>query len=126
MIFRNAMQTPDGTIIESKFRHDYVTHDDKNGDTYMVDGGHDYLRRSVNEIPARDLSEASIDDDHEHNRQHLKWGTYGKNGKQPLTWITLKDMYLEHINAILNGKQTINQEMRDFFEKEIEYREENQ
>ena len=31
----NALRTPDGTIIESKSRHDYVTHTDANGKNYI-------------------------------------------------------------------------------------------
>lgn len=42
----NKIRTPDGTIIQSKNRHDYVTYTDKNGATYMVDGGCNYLKRN--------------------------------------------------------------------------------
>lgn len=44
-ILKNAIKTPDGTIIESKHRHDFVSYTDKNGKYYAVDGGLDYLRR---------------------------------------------------------------------------------
>lgn len=47
-ILYNGLRTPDGTIISSKYRHDYVTHLDKNGKTYMIDGGLDYVRCSNN------------------------------------------------------------------------------
>jgi hypothetical protein len=38
-IVANRIRTPDGTILESKHRHDYVTYTDANGKQYMVDGG---------------------------------------------------------------------------------------
>ena len=41
------MRTPDGTILESKHRHDYVTHLDANGKEYMLDGGLAYVRSSA-------------------------------------------------------------------------------
>jgi hypothetical protein len=47
-ILRNRMRTPDGTILESKHRHDYVTHLDANGNEYMLDGGLSYVRSSAN------------------------------------------------------------------------------
>ena len=47
-LIQNKWQTPDGTILISKHRHDYVEYTDKNGDYYMIDGGNDYVRKSVN------------------------------------------------------------------------------
>lgn len=121
MLFRNAMQTPDGTVIESFHVHDYVTHKDANGETYMVDGGMEYLRRSINEIPAKDLSVEMIPGNHKINRQYFRWGTYGVKGDKPLRRIKLMDMSDMHIHAVLEtqplGKETI-----ELFEKEIEYR----
>ena len=39
VILSNRLKTPDGTILESLHRHDYVTHTDANGKEYMLDGG---------------------------------------------------------------------------------------
>ena len=47
-ILNSRMRTPDGTILESIHRHDYVTHTDANGKEYMLDGGCDYVRCSAN------------------------------------------------------------------------------
>ena len=53
----NRIITPDGTVLQSHHRHDYVSYIDKNGLEYMVDGGHDYLRRIVqDEAPATEFS----------------------------------------------------------------------
>ena len=47
-ILSSRMKTPDGTILESINRHDYVTHTDANGKEYMLDGGCEYVRCSAN------------------------------------------------------------------------------
>jgi hypothetical protein len=98
-LIRNALQTPDGTVIESKHRHDYVTYTDANGKTYMVDGGLSYIRRSVHE----DQVDLSLYDDqpHEVQRVVLTWGTYGINGDQPLEYKAIADMKTGHLEGVV-------------------------
>lgn len=101
----HAIQTPDGTILESTHRHDYRTHTDSiAGETYMIDGGIDYRRGSINKVPAKDLS-VYISDGHEKVREVVLWGTYGKNGDQPFKRIKLMDMETEHIKACLSTQR---------------------
>jgi len=38
------METPDGTILESLHVHDFVGHDDNNGNYYAIDGGLTYCK----------------------------------------------------------------------------------
>jgi hypothetical protein len=44
MVVFRAMMTPDGTMLHSKHRHDFVGHEDKNGNFYAIDGGLQYCR----------------------------------------------------------------------------------
>lgn len=55
-IILNAIETPDGTVLISAHRHDYRSHTDANGTTYVVDGGTDYLKRGGKD----DYTELSI------------------------------------------------------------------
>lgn len=119
-IVYNAMETPDGTVLESRHRHDYQTHTDQNGEEYMVDGGKAYLRRSVNKVPAKDLS-LRLDDPHKDIREAVTWGTYGKDGKQPLRYVTIKEMTAEHILAVINT-QRLAPFMYTILKYELEYR----
>ena len=72
-IVSNRIRTPDGTILESMHRHDYVTYLDANGKEYMVDGGLDYLRRNVHDDAP--YEELSVYDDalHVEIRNVFKW-----------------------------------------------------
>ena len=125
MILVNKIQTPDGTILESKHRHDYVSHTDANGEYYMVDGGKDYLKRSINIIPAIDLT--IIDDgSHELRRQYLTWGNnFDKDmNRLPKTiYNPIKDMTSDHIQAILDGGWAKNNPFyEELFKEELEFR----
>jgi len=121
-LIRNAIQTPDGTIIESRGRHDYVTHTDANGKEYMVDGGLDYIRRSAN----GDEIDMSLynDQPHEVQRDVLTWGTYGIDGDQPLQYKTIADMDTGHLEAVvvMRGVCPLR---RKCMQKELELRNEN-
>lgn len=99
-ILVNKIVTPDGTVLVSRYRHDYVTHLDANGEEYMRDGGNDYIRCNLNKEPATDCT-CTTDDPIEKTREHFSWGSYGKHGDESLHYIVLKDMKTEHIEAIL-------------------------
>jgi len=119
-IIRNALQTPDGTIIESRSVHDYQTHVDANGCEYMVDGGLSYIRRSANgdEI---DLT-VTLDDPHDIVREALTWGTYGPNGDEPLTYVKLCDMETDHIKACIKNVPGMYPQFRTAMENELKHR----
>jgi hypothetical protein len=123
IIIRNQIETPDGTILTSHDRHDYKTHRDEiTHEIYMVDGGRDYLRRSINNIPAKEQSVTS-EDDFELQREAFTWGSYGPNGDQPKHYIKLKDMSASHISAILKTQRQIKGTyVEDLFLKELQYR----
>ena len=102
-IIRNAIMTPDGTFLRSFHVHDYVSYVDTiTGEVYVVDGGTQYLRRSVNEVPAEDFT-VTIDDKFTLIRCAFVWKSYGKNGEYPQgIYIALCDMDVDHIEAIVN------------------------
>lgn len=118
MIVYNAIQTPDGTILESIHRHDFKQYTDKNGHTYMVDGGLDYLRRGYTPgaPEAKDLSINT--DDHSIIREYFKWGTRGKDGKSELTFKLLKDLSDDHLEALIDYPSGYTM----LFKQEIKYR----
>ena len=96
----SAIRTPDGTILSSVHRHDYVTHTDKNGESYMLDGGLEYQRTSINKEPAENIS-LSIGDPHNKIREAVTWGSYGKKGNGPLRRVPVSEMSDDHLNAVV-------------------------
>lgn len=120
-ILNSRMRTPDGTILESKHRHDYVTHLDANGKEYFLDGGLDYVRSSANGDEY--LLTIYPDYPHELIRLHAKWGTYGKNGDETLVHVAIADLSSSHLRAIIDTQQkTMRPEMYKVIQDEVDYR----
>ena len=124
LIIRNIIKTPDGTILESKDRHDYVNYTDKNGEIYFNDGGKSYLRRGVNKIQYEDLTVYS-DDSIEKIREHFLWGTYGKDGKDELKMKKLSELSNDHIKAIIKTQIQLSEIVKNIFIRELNFRNEN-
>jgi hypothetical protein len=119
-ILLNRIKTPDGTILTSYNRHNYVEYKDTlTKEVLMVDGGTDYLRRNVGTY-----EELSVYDDGSHitRRSAVHWGTRGKDGKQPLVYKLLKDLDSDHIEAILKTQHQISDFYREIFKDELKYR----
>lgn len=112
--------TPDGTILRSRHRHDYVEHTDANGKTYFVDGGTDYIRTSgYGDLKWCGLHE---NDNFETIRNTWNWKSYGKNWEYPEgVLILLKDLTDEHIENILIT-QNLSPKWVRLFNREQQYR----
>jgi hypothetical protein len=110
-ILRNAIQTPDGSILNSTHRWDYQEHTDTvDGQVYVVDGGLDYFRGSLNGWTRqnshpnfKDLR-VTTDSPHELIREVFEWtSVLDKNGMardEPVK-IPLKDLDDGHIKALV-------------------------
>lgn len=120
----NAVRTPDGTILCSTHGWDYREHlDATTGETYMVDSGNSmYYRRSINEVPAVDISVTTCSA-FEEQRKVFLWGTYGVDGMVPRTQIALCNMSTPHIEAVLRTQSRIKGTyVEELMQNELEYR----
>lgn len=118
----NAIQTPDGTIIQSKHRHDYVTYEDKNGKHYMIDGGLDYSRQSHN---GDEISLClTVLHPIEKIREVFTWGRNYNEKMERLfqtEWVLLKDLTEGHLDALCTGFHS-NEWLTLLFIREKQYR----
>ena len=122
-ILSSRMKTPDGTILESINRHDYVTHTDVNGKEYMLDGGCDYVRCSAN--GDEEMLTVTSDDSHGLIREVVKWGTYGIRGDEPLRYVTIAGLNPYHLRAILDTQQwNMRPALYKVMQDEVKYRDE--
>ncbi len=118
-LIRNAIQTPDGTILVSKYRHDYRSHNDANGKVYVVDGGLDYVRTTVHDDQ---ISLALYDTEpHEIQAQYLTWGSFGIRGDQPRRDIPIAEMETSHLEAVLRECRPT-EVLKNCMKKELELR----
>lgn len=103
VILRNAIQTPDGTILESTHRNDYQQHTDTiDGQWYMVDGGTEYFRGSVDNQNTISLR-VTTDSPHEKIREVFKWTSSFDKDMKPIHPVQRKLSELEdgHILALV-------------------------
>ena len=120
-LLRNAIRTPDGTVLESRTRHDYVEYTDTvSGNLYIVDGGLDYIRRSVN----GDEEVLVLDETAPHTllRELVTWGTFGSNGTDKLRYVPIKDMTNSHIENVLKDCPYAYPQILNLLREELEYR----
>ena len=127
-IIVNQIRTPDGTILKSMHRHDYVQYTDKNGKDYMVDGGTDYLRRIVHEEAPYEELTIYEDSPFEIIRENLCRGGRGKDGTQPLTWVPMNQMNDNWLAAciVYNEERGMGDSFaNEMYRKEQDYRKEH-
>ena len=117
-IVLNRIQTPDGTILTSYHGHDYKTYVDSiDGNEYMVDGGLNYLKRSMSDY--EDLSVYS-DDDFEIVRRSFH--RYNRKSDKYVTLEEMEDEWLENLIIYLEERIASDVFPLDIYLKEQRYR----
>ena len=104
--------------IVSYHRHDYKICSCPN--EAMVDGGTEYLRYGAKYMNKIKLFAVYDDDDFEIVREYATRGSRGKDGDKPLSYIAIRDMDDEYLEAVLDyggADWHLN-----IIKKEIEYR----
>jgi len=97
-VVANRVKTPDGTILWSRYTHDYVQYHDKVSDEdYMLDGGNEYRRSFVNEVPAENMTVTS-QDPWEVQREVILRGTFDSKGIR--VWVPLSKLSNDHLKNL--------------------------
>lgn len=117
-VIASRVMTPDGTILWSRYVHDYVQYHDRVSDEdYMLDGGTEYRRALVNKVPAKDMtitSRASW----EVQRDFILRGTFDKVGIR--VWVPLSKLSNDHIKALADMSSADSK-----YHQELQYRKEH-
>jgi len=103
-LLHNSIQCPDGTILVSRSRHNFVAHTQEDGRKYFTDGGLEYTRIGFSHNDYIDLC-IYTDQPHEEIREGFEWGrSFDKDmNRLPKTeYIKLKDITDNHLEAILS------------------------
>lgn len=121
-LIANRIKLPNGVILHSKHRHDFVAAE-CDGKYYAVDGGNDYQKYVYDEHDFEDVSVYS-DSPFEEIRGVLYRGGRGINGDEPLKYILLKDMSDDWIKAVVEYEEENrpNNKYLPFYRQELKYR----
>jgi len=123
----NRIQTPDGTILTSYHRHDFVAYKDKNGKMYCLDGGNDYQKIVGADKGIKNLTIYS-DAPFEVIRESYHRGSHGKNGDEDMTWTPIckmSDEWLRNVIEYNYNKGLSESFANEMYKKELDYRKEN-
>ena len=108
-ILQNALKITIGTqppiYLRSSHRHDFNRYVFSNGSYTYTDGGLDYIHRgSTENIPSNvKVEDFSLNsqDNFSRIRARLLWGTRGKSGHEPLSYVRIVDCSTSHLRNIL-------------------------
>lgn len=114
----NKWKCKDGTILNSRSRHDFVDHYDAKGEYYMVDGGLSYIHHTGN----MECMCVYSTDSHDKIRDNFEWTSYGKTGRDPAKTNLLKNLDTDHISAIIETQVHLSDHILDVFKNELIYR----
>lgn len=120
-ILLNRWKSKDGTVLISRFRHDFVSHFDAvDQTTVFIDGGLEPCVRVSGDLENMCLYDT--DEDHMEVRENFLWGTFGPNGDQPMKKVAIKNLTTDHIQNIIRTQFHLQEHIQNMFRRELTYR----
>lgn len=99
-----------GDILESCHRHDYKTCNCSN--ETMIDGGEMYVRFGGKDMSLVKTINLFSNAPHEQIREKIKRANRGKDGKEPLKYVLLKDIDDPWLEAIIRYQEQVTSSSR--------------
>ena len=111
-----------GDVLISRHRHDYVMCGCDN--KTMLDGGTEYQRFGGKVLKYVDLSGTIyLSDGFEKCRTAPIWGSYGKDGTEPVKYMSVAEMSTEHLGSVIKEMGNRIEKWRlDLMKQELEQR----
>lgn len=127
-LIRNAIRCPDGTVIESRHRHDFQPHKQEDGREYSVDGGLCYQHISFSDLEFENLA-LYEGDPHEKIRGGFSWCSVldeNSNRRPQPVFTLLKDLTDDHLDNLIEfTKEDYPKHIHNVFLAEKEWRSDN-
>lgn len=108
--------------LTSEHRHDYKTCDCPNHT--MIDGGLDYVRYGGVNMDLVKIETEFLSGDFMERRKTITWGSYGREGNQPLRYIPVCEMTNDHLEAVLDNCRPMHY-IQECMKQELQYRNDN-
>ena len=127
-LIASRIKTPDGTILWSRHVHDYVAYQDsKTGEVYILDGGTDYFKTSINVVPAKNVCIFSTAKWKTLRNYIIRYTQLLDKNRQPTGksgFVRLSNMSDEHLNNLLDYliEYGDNEKLQKYVIKEQRYR----
>lgn len=125
-LLHNSIMCPDGTILVSVHRHDFVQHKQDDGRKYSVDGGLAYQHTGFSDTDYTDLSVYS-DSPHEDIRNCFTWTRRFDEDMNLLPSperVLLKDITESHLKALVKyTEESYPDYINEVFKNETKWRE---
>jgi hypothetical protein len=112
-LIQNAIfNSNDGKWHLSRHSWDLVPFEVSDGTSLFIDGGNEYQRKNFDIHP--EIQDWCLYEESERSliKERLLWGTYGKNGDQPRTWVPLSKCEDDHLQAILRTQLHIGSKIK--------------
>jgi hypothetical protein len=114
LVLNSSKCTVCGKILQSLHRHDFVGCKCPEATRLFIDGGNAY-KRTVGAISQSFSMNVYSNERHGLIREALHRGSYGKDGKQPHTWVVMENMSDEYLDNLIKYMEEVDNSNNPYY-----------